>query len=165
MNQPPPYYGPYGPPPQKKGMGAGAIVAIVFGSIFGGLVLIGALASIGDSDDRTDAKPTRTAVAAAPPATKSPTAPSRTAAAKPKATAAGYGDGDYLIGEDIPPGTYETPGAQAGIFEFCMVSTKPADGGLGQMRSANKDERIIITITKDDTLLTVSGCEPLKRRK
>jgi len=162
MNQPPPYYGPYGPPPQKKGMGAGAVVAITLGSIFGGLVLLGAIASIGDSGDRTDAKPTRTAVAAAPPATKSPT---KTATAKPKATAAGYTDGDYLIGEDIPPGTYTTPGAQAGIFELCSITTEPTDKSvMPKWKTGNKDERIIITLTAEDRMVSLSGCEPLTRK-
>ena len=150
MNQPPPYYGPYGPPPPKKGMSTGAVVAITLGSIFGGLVLLGAIASVGDDGgDRADAKPTRTA--AARPSTQA---------------AAGYGDGDYMVGEDIPPGTYETPGAQASIFELCSITTAPtAKGAMPQWKTGNKDERVIITLTADDGVVSISGCEPLKRRK
>ncbi|MFJ7959012.1 DUF4352 domain-containing protein [Streptomyces sp. NPDC096319] len=41
--------GPYGPPPPKKGLGAGAIVAIVLGSIVGLFVLLGIIGlAIGD---------------------------------------------------------------------------------------------------------------------
>lgn len=65
----PPYQGPYGggpapyqpPPPPKKGLSTGAIVGITLGSVFGGLVILGALVSGGDSD--TSSKPrTPTAV-------------------------------------------------------------------------------------------------------
>lgn len=153
------HYGPYGPPP-KKSMGAGAIVAIVLGSIFGGLVLIGILgAALGTEDkDEPRAAPSTTGA----PKTTAPAKKTELPAAKP----AGYGDGDYIIGEDIPPGTYQTPGAQAGAFEFCMVSTKPTvDGVMAQLKSANANERIIITITAKDGILSIAGCEPLTRRK
>ncbi|MFH8717251.1 hypothetical protein [Streptomyces zaomyceticus] len=179
MTQPPPYgpqqtpppgwgpppgqhYGPYGPLPPKKGMGAGAIVAIVLGSIVGLFVLIGVLGAVLGTDDKDEprATPATRPTAAAP--TSEPAAAPATRAAKP----AGYRDGDYIIGEDIPPGTYQSTGAQAGVFEFCMVSTKPtADGVMPQLRSGNKDERIIITITAKDGVLSISGCEPLTRRK
>lgn len=159
---PPPGWGyppNYGPPP-KRGMSAGAIVAIVLGSVVGVIVLLGVLgAAIGDDDK---AKPRATPATPAPakstpPAKKTPTS-------DPKRT--GYVDGDYIIGEDIPPGTYQTPGAQAGAFEFCMVSTKPtADGVMPQLKSANANERIIITLTAKDGVLSITGCEPLTRRK
>jgi len=161
--QPPPghYYGPYGPPP-KKPMGAGAIVAIVFGSLVGVFVLIGVLGAAFGDDDK--AKPRAT------PTTHMPAAAQTTEPAKapdsPATKPAGYADGDYIVGEDIPPGTYQTVGAQAGAFEFCMVSTKPTvDGVFPQLKSANKDERIIITIKAEDGVLSISGCEPLTRRK
>ncbi|MFG2873307.1 hypothetical protein [Streptomyces sp. NPDC048338] len=161
MNQPPPYYGPYGPPPPKKGMSTGAVVAITLGSIVGGLVLLGAIASVGDDGgDRVDAKPTRTA--AARPSTQAADAPTKAA---PKATAAGYGDGDYMVGEDIPAGTYVSTGAQAGIFELCSITTAPtAKGVMPQWKTGNKDERVIITLTAEDGVVSISGCEPLKRR-
>jgi len=168
MNQPPygppqhppgHYYGPYGPPPKKR-MGAGAIVAIVFGSIVGVLVLIGIIESALGTD--TKGAPQAAPSSTTAPKTKTPARKTDPPATKP----AGYADGDYIIGEDIPPGTYQTVGAQAGAFEFCMVSTKPtADGVFPQLKSANKDERIIITIAAKDGILSISGCEPLTRRK
>ena len=76
-----------------------------------------------------------------------------------------YGDGEYQVGVDIPTGTYESEGAQSGFFEFCAITTE-GDGGnnWGQIKSANANERIIITLTKSDGVLTISGCEPLKPR-
>lgn len=155
------YYGPYGPPP-KKPMGAGAIVAIVFGSLVGAIVLIGVLSSAFGDDDK--AKPRATPTTHMPAV--APTTEAVEETSPPATKPAGYADGDYIIGEDIPPGTYQTPGAQAGAFEFCMVSTKPtADSVMPQLKSANKDERIIITIAAKDGVLSISGCEPLTRRK
>lgn len=161
--QPPPpgwgYPPNYGPPP-KKGIGAGAIVAIVLGSIVGVIVLLGVLgAAIGDDDK---AKPRATP--AAPTTAKSTPPAEKTPTSDPKPT--GYVDGDYIIGEDIPPGTYQTPGAKAEGLEFCMVSTKPtADGVMPQLKSANANKRIIITLTAKDGVLSITGCEPLTRRK
>ncbi|MEV8623396.1 DUF4352 domain-containing protein [Streptomyces sp. NPDC051079] len=69
---------PYGPPPPKRGLGAGAIVAIVLGSVVGLFFIIGiigALASSGDSssaDGKATPKHTRTG---APAPAKSSAAP------------------------------------------------------------------------------------------
>lgn len=71
----PTYPGPYGPPPPKKGMSTGAIVAIVLGSIFGGLVLLlllGALVSTSDDDSKASPATTPTAEAPAEQATPAP---------------------------------------------------------------------------------------------
>ncbi|MFJ7070172.1 DUF4352 domain-containing protein [Streptomyces sp. NPDC101115] len=73
-----PYPGtPYGPPrPPKKGLGTGAIVAIVLGSIFGLLIvvgIIGAIASSGDPKASDDKRPAKTVTAA--PAPKESSAP------------------------------------------------------------------------------------------
>jgi hypothetical protein len=70
-----------------------------------------------------------------------------------------------VVGEDIPAGTYQTAGAEKGIFEFCSVTTDPVDEAkFPQLKSANADERIIITLTKADGVVSISGCEPLTRR-
>lgn len=168
MTQPPygpphgQHYGPYGPPP-KKSMGAGAITLIVLGSLLGLFILLGVLGAALGSNNKGEPRATSSATAA--PKTTAPTKQPETPAAKPTKPA-GYADGDYVIGEDIPPGTYQSTGAQAGAFEFCMVSTKPtADGVMPQLKSANKGERIIITLTAKDGVLSVAGCEPLTRRK
>jgi hypothetical protein len=141
-------------------MGAGAIVAIVLGSLVGLIVLIGVLGAALGSDNKDEPRAT-------PSSTAAPKATAPTTKADPPATKpAGYANGDYIISEDIPPGTYQTPGAQSGAFEFCMVSTKPTvDGVMPQLKSANANERIIITITAKDGVLSISGCEPLTRRK
>jgi hypothetical protein len=91
--------------------------------------------------------------------------PTETAAEPAPENPAEYPNGDYVVGEDIPAGTYQTAGAEKGIFEFCSVTTDPVDEAkFPQLKSANADERIIITLTKADGVVSISGCEPLTRR-
>ncbi|MBA4865944.1 hypothetical protein H1V43_32290 [Streptomyces sp. PSKA54] len=85
--------------------------------------------------------------------------------ATPEEDSEGYGDGDYVVGDDIPAGTYETSGAKSGVFELCTITTEPtSDTKFPQLKTANADERIIITLTKDDGVVSISGCEPLTPR-
>jgi cytoskeletal protein RodZ len=86
-----PYPGaPYGPPqPPKKGLGAGAIVAIVLGSIVGLLLIvgiIGALADGGSTDNKATPKHTRSAAPAPAPAKSSDAPPAEEPAEKAPVT-------------------------------------------------------------------------------
>jgi hypothetical protein len=83
---------------------------------------------------------------------------------KPKKVTS-FPDGDYQVGVDIPTGTYESEGAKEGLFEFCMITTEgDGNNNWGQIKSANANERIIITLKTSDKVVSVSGCEPLVRR-
>ncbi|MGW7287801.1 DUF4352 domain-containing protein [Streptomyces sp. NPDC054847] len=84
--------GPYGhgpapyqpPPPPKKGMGAGAIVAIVLGSVFGGLILLVILgAALSDSSTSTK-KPVTSEAAEKAPVKKDDAQADAKPATKPK---------------------------------------------------------------------------------
>lgn len=180
-----PYQGPapyQPPPPPKKRMGPWKIVGITLGGFFALLIVLGI--ALGDgSDDKADTSSDKPA--AAPKATASTQAQDpddtlqdtidqnqknlderkkqRDAEAKKDGQ---YGEGDYVVGEDMPAGTYTTTGAKAGAFEFCSVTTEPTgDAKFPQLKSANKGERIIITLTKADGVVTIQGCEPLTLRK
>lgn len=159
-NQPP--YGqqqPWGPPPPPKK----SVAKKVFGGCLGVTALfivigIGMAASSSDSD-----KPDTKTVAEQPAADSKGDAPAKT---DDKPTVPEYGDGDYAVGKDIPPGTYESTGAKKGIFEFCGITTKPdSSDTMPQAKTANKGERIIITLEKADGVVTIAGCEPLTARK
>lgn len=77
----------------------------------------------------------------------------------------GYPNGDYVVGKDIPEGTYESKGATPGIFDLCMISTEGDNNdNWGQLKYANENERIIITLKESDGVLSISGCEPLTPR-
>lgn len=172
-----PYGGPGYPPPKKK-MGAGKIIAIVLGSIFGFFVLLVVLGlAIGDDSNHADGKDSILEVTASPtptpaavePAERAPEkAPEKAEPAEKKPESKKgreYPSGDYVVGEDIPAGTYTSAGAEKGVFEFCSITTEPTgDLTMPKIKTANADERIIITLEKADGVVSVSNCEPLKRR-
>jgi hypothetical protein len=173
-----PYQGPYAggpapyqppPPPPKKFMNGWAIFGFTLIGIFVFLVFIGFLGAVGDTiSPQADNKATPVASSKAAPEKKDDT-PGKSQSAKPAEKPAAkpneYAEGDYVVGEDIPPGTYTTTGAKKGFFELCSISTEPtADGVMPKWKTANANERIIITLSKDDGIVTIQGCEPLRPR-
>ena len=82
----PPQPGPYGPPPPKKGMSTGAIIAIVLGSVFAFLVLLGVIVGGDDStqagDDKAPAASSAPAKAAPKPAAPAKEEPAEKAPVK-----------------------------------------------------------------------------------
>lgn len=122
-------------------------------SIVLGLIVLGACVAV--LDDSTPSKPKTPSVAD----TGKP-------APKPKSVDE-FPDGDYIVGTDIPAGTYESDGASPGLFEYCDVQTDgsgPNGDGFGQWENGGKNERIIIILTEADGKLSVGGCQPLAKR-
>lgn len=152
-------------PPKKKHTGLK-----ITGGIIGAFVVIGLIAgATGGSDGDADSKPA--AVTSATPSPKAEPAakddPEPEKSKKPAAPKApkGYGDGDYVVGQDIPAGTYESAGASNELLDVCAITTDPpGETTMPQVKSANKGERIIITLKSKDGTVTVQGCEPLKKR-
>ncbi len=76
---------------------------------------------------------TAIACGASPPeqATSAPTPAADTTTQKnaPKTPAkpATFGDGTYLVGDDLPAGTYRSAGAAEGMFQLCSWSIKASD--------------------------------------
>lgn len=177
MNQPQQPYGqPQWIPPaqQPKKLSTGKKIAIGIAAAFGGLFMLGACAALlGNSEDGTGSTAARTAAET----TTAPAEPTENTHDKPKeqkepkekpAPAAkpktAYSDGDYIVGEDIPPGTYESKGAKKGMFELCSITSEPTDDRMPILKAANADERLIVTFSKGDGTITIGGCEPLTRR-
>ncbi|WP_241518746.1 DUF4352 domain-containing protein [Streptomyces sp. CB03238] len=79
-------YAPYPPPPPKKGLGTGAIVAITLGSVFAALIVLGALVGDGEDTERKDVTSVRPAESEAKPAEK-PAAPEKAEEEPVKVTA------------------------------------------------------------------------------
>jgi cytoskeletal protein RodZ len=76
-----------------------------------------------------------------------------------------YGDGDYQVGKDIPAGTYRSSGAKKGIFDLCTVTTKPTSSStLPQVKTANSGDQVLITLAKEDGVVTFKGCNSFKAR-
>lgn len=160
---------PYQPePPKKKSWIARHKSLAVIGTLVA-LLVVGGIASGGGEDTASDTANTAPGkeTDAKPAGAGDKEAPADKPADKPKPESKSYGDGDYVVGEDIPAGKYTSTGAKKGLFEMCVISTE-GDGTIehmGQLKSANADERIIITLAKADGVLTVAGCEDLKPRK
>lgn len=94
------------------------------------------------------------AVATAVPATPDPAAP-----ATPPADE-GIGDGTWIVGVDITPGTYGSDGARPG--QLCQASThagRDADSDLVDWITAT-DGPIVIEVGDDVGALVTLGCEP-----
>lgn len=87
-------------------------------------------------------------------------APTQKAAAMPK----GIGDGQRLVGKDIPAGTYRTPGADDnGVVVACIWSVQQTDDSNslfldgGSSDSADAPGRVKL---KEGNLFTTAGCKP-----
>ncbi|MFD7921357.1 hypothetical protein ACFV3R_19280 [Streptomyces sp. NPDC059740] len=166
--QPAPGWAP--PPPQKKktgkivGFGCGGLVLLL-------VLIVVVIATTGGGDAKGDKKAEASPSSAAPSATgagdrpRTDAKPTGKPAEKP-APQKTYGDGDYQVGKDIPEGTYESAGAAESVLELCTITTEPkGDLTMPQLKTAQKGERVIITLAEKDGVVTVQGCKPLTLRK
>lgn len=129
------------------GFGCLGLIAVIAVIVVITVVAMGGEESGGPAPDETSATPTERS--------PEPTA---------EDTAKSYGDGDYTVGRDIPAGTYESAGAKEDVVEGCLITTEPKGDKLPQTKTADRNERVVITLSAADGTLTVQGCEPLRRR-
>jgi hypothetical protein len=148
----PPHGWQYPPPPPlpTHRLGLGARIAL----IIGGVLIVGAIAGIDRSDGATTAsittRPAPTPARAAPPLLELP-------------ASGGIGDGTWLVGTDIPQGTYRSSGARHGFFELCTWSTHEGASRRSDVidfGTANADEPMVVTIGKNVRAFVTSNCEP-----
>jgi len=127
---------------------------ISLGVLAGGVVTLSVILAVPTPTDAPKPRPAVTITETASPAFQAPKM-------KPET----WTDGDYIIGDDIPFGTYTSAGAKEDVFALCMV-TSSGKGHWPILKSANKDDRIILRLTADNKgdVLTVSGCKPLSVR-
>ncbi|MCJ0872079.1 hypothetical protein [Streptomyces sp. AP-93] len=132
-----------------------------------GLVL-GAGATGSDADRRTPAQPAETVTATAT-ATATVTA---TTTAKPVAQPSPTGplrefpgDGTFLVGQDIQPGTYRTTGPQDDELPNCYwARLRNTSGGLsGIIANDNAQGQAVVTITPTDKAFQTNGCQTWKK--
>jgi hypothetical protein len=84
----------------------------------------------------------------------------------PSTTGSGYTDGMYLTGRDIPGGTYTSAGAHPGQSGLCTVTTMPhSEGKTARRWTARTNEPITVTLTDDDGMVTIHGCEPFNTHR
>lgn len=78
------------------------------------------------------------------------------------------GDGTWLVGVDVQPGTYRSPGATTvGGFNFCLwrrlSDTSGENSAIIASGTGNAGEQQLVTIAATDRAFRVSGCEPFTR--
>ncbi len=77
-----------------------------------------------------------------------------------------YGDGTYLVGEDLKPGTYRSAGAAEGMFQLCSWSIKTSDDqdarivDIGTAGELTDRQRVKL---KAGQAFETNGCAPWER--
>lgn len=77
-----------------------------------------------------------------------------------------FGDGTWVVGEDIVAGTYKTPGAAPGVTDFCAVTTHAGDttdSPILNIASANANEPIRLKLSGNVKSVEAHGCEPFTK--
>lgn len=148
----------------SRGVAAGRGLAI-WGLILG---LLAALAGIGRSSGSEAARPSSASTTSTTTANAAPArATQQPAASLPPGAIPG--DGTFLVGTEVQPGTYRSTGAKEGFFEFCswtrLRDTTGNSGSTIAFGTANANEPMIVTIQPSDAAFKTSGCEPFVKIK
>ncbi len=90
------------------------------------------------------------------------------AAAESTVAAGQIGEGTWLVGPDVQPGTYRSPGATTVRgFNFCLwqrlSDTSGENSAIIASGTGNAGEPQVVTIAATDRAFRVSGCEPFTR--
>jgi hypothetical protein len=159
---------PYPGPPPKPSFWRGKGGALVV--LFGALTVAFSLSS---NSAETTSRTTATSAARSSAVPVAPTYPAAAAPVQaapaeiPAATRSGpktsFGDGTWVVGEEIVPGTYKTAGAKEGLFEYCQITTHSdttADSDhMLDWKNGNADEPIRVNISGKVKSVKASGCE------
>lgn len=97
--------------------------------------------------------PATTPPATTPPATQAPPLPPLGAVAQT------FEDGSYIVGTDVAPGRYRSPGASEGFIELCSVSTKDASGNMDDWETSAKTTAPVLITLKVGQTVKASGCQ------
>lgn len=116
-----------------------------------------------EGGDVADAEPSTTASATTSPSTATATSDSEpkndaseVAEPEPKAAAASFGNGTFIVGTDIQPGTYRTRTASYGYY---YVRLSGFSGAFGEIiANANTNAPAIITISASDKGFESTRC-------
>lgn len=155
---PPQGYGPPPPPPRKKR---------VWPWIAGGVVAMFVLAGVaGGGDEQATQNRPGTPSGVTSDYNAQPAAPLKAADEPAPAASSGpktsFGDGTWVVGEDIVPGTYKTGGAVPGMFEYCQITTHSdpnAESSVLDWKNGNADEPIRVKLDGKVKSVKATGCE------
>jgi hypothetical protein len=171
VTQPPFYNGPHSqnPPPYERQFPAPARRRRRWPWVIAGVVvllfLVSALSNRSDPAPATPQTSAGSPIVPATTTTRVPTPVTTTAAAPVVAVGpkTSFGEGTWVVGEEIEPGTYRTTGAAGGFIDYCQVTTYSDEAAssdkLLDLRNGNADEPIRIKISGKVKSVTMSGCE------
>ncbi|MFH0515916.1 hypothetical protein ACHBTE_01900 [Streptomyces sp. M41] len=160
------------PPPPRRPSPARSVLthtlAVVLGLAVGGVVGASARDDPAPTDDTAGATATvtRTATTTAPGEATTPTdggtteSPERTGA-----TGEIPGDGTYVVGSDIEPGTYRTAGPQDTAIPNCYwARLRGTSGEFNEIiANGNTAGPTTVTIASGDEAFQTTGCQTWKR--
>jgi hypothetical protein len=95
------------------------------------------------------------AAAPAPTVTVTAAAPAPAPAAEPAGAKTTVGNGQWLVGSDVEPGTYKSPATDGGL---CYADTNDGEGNINQ-QEVTPEGPTVITVSKKDKVFKVNGCE------
>ena len=154
---PPPLYQPQMPPPQMAPQKPKSRkrLWLIIGVVVLVLIVISAIASQagnGSQSTKTTPQATQSVGASKQPTTQPPTpTPRPTTVTYPQ-----FGDGTFVVGKDIQPGTYRTREASSG----CYYARLSGFGGISDQIIANNntDAPAIVTIASTDKGFESTRC-------
>jgi hypothetical protein len=76
----------------------------------------------------------------------------------------GVGDGTYMVGTDIKPGTYHTTGAVGGSLGNCYFARLSSTNTSDIIDNNNSTGPMTVTIASSDAAFETSGCESWVKR-
>ena len=133
---------------------------------------IGSLVAIGNAANDKPEPPASPVAPVAPPVASGSGAEASTEptkAAVPAGPATSFGDGTWIVGEDIAPGTYTTTVPDLEDFEWCRWDRLKGFGGSFndtlELDTAQEGERVVVTIKKTDAGFKSSDCGTWKKAK
>jgi hypothetical protein len=119
------------------------------------LIIIGSTSKSAPKSNTTTPSVATSASQAAAPTNPAPPA-------KPSGPATSFGDGTWVVGDEIQPGTYRSAGATPGLFDLCSASTHTgdaADGSIIDWKTANAGEPVRIKVSGPAKSVEAHGCE------
>lgn len=136
--------------PAKRSMPYALRLVLTVVGVVAAVVIAAKMGLVGNGPTSSAAAP------AANPATASAPAPD---------PADGIGDGVWLVGSDVQPGTYRSAGAVDG--DYCMWSRHSStSGGVIENIIASDGSfagQMVVTIEPGDKLFRTKGCEPFQK--
>ncbi len=81
----------------------------------------------------------------------------------PAVEAGNFGDGIWLVGDEMAPGNYRATIDSEGIFDFCDYSrladlSGTDNGEIAEYHESGEGEQVLVTIEEGDFAFETNGC-------